>query len=257
MFRDLWPCSTRYSDSNHRSMSEDKTCTTLYFKHYASGRNLEICQRAKALVPALFYAQLSVSLSSNHPDGHRRTVVEHTLNILFLPGLHQDAHSSAHHSSSTVSLPSSSSPHHSAPSLPLPMTSFSIPSPFHFRLHIMTRLSFNEQGRITHHRDFWDIKDVLGLVPGLGLAQWITSRLTARGLSMISRFILGESVPTDKPFTRTRSHSYFHSYPESVDQTQPQSYAGSDWGDGDLEGGKLSTGVPRYGRNGLGLEGLE
>ena len=120
----------------------------------------------------------------------------------------------------------------------------------------MTRLSFNEQGRITHHRDFWDVKDVLGLVPGVGLAQWISSRLVAQGLSMISRFLTGDSVAADtKPLTRSRSHSYFHSYPDSVDRTQPQSLAGSDWGEGDLEGGRMS--VQYYGRNALGLEGLE
>ena len=32
------------------------------------------------------------------------------------------------------------------------------PSPFHLKLPIITRLAFNEAGKITHHRDFWDVK---------------------------------------------------------------------------------------------------
>ncbi|KII94651.1 hypothetical protein PLICRDRAFT_127735, partial [Plicaturopsis crispa FD-325 SS-3] len=97
-------------------------------------------------------------------DGHRRSVVEHTLNILLLPGIHSDRHT-----------------------LLIPGTRIGVPSPLHLQLHIMTRLSFNEQGRITHHRDLWDVKDVLGLVPGVSLAQWITGRLAASGLSFAAR----------------------------------------------------------------------
>jgi hypothetical protein len=58
----------------------------------------------------------------------------------------------------------------------------------------MTRLSFNEQGRVTHHRDFWDVKDVLGLVPGLTLAQWMGTRLAAKGFSFASRVWIREKV---------------------------------------------------------------
>jgi hypothetical protein len=58
----------------------------------------------------------------------------------------------------------------------------------------MTRLSFNEQGRVTHHRDFWDVKDVIGLVPGLTLAQWMGTRLAAKGLSFASRVWIREKV---------------------------------------------------------------
>jgi hypothetical protein len=50
-------------------------------------------------------------------------------------------------------------------------------------LPVHTRLSFNDSGRITHHQDIWDVKDVMNLVPGVGVAQWIGSRLMARGLS--------------------------------------------------------------------------
>lgn len=32
------------------------------------------------------------------------------------------------------------------------------PSIFHLALPIITRLSFNDAGKITQHRDFWDVK---------------------------------------------------------------------------------------------------
>ncbi|EAU84191.2 hypothetical protein CC1G_08121 [Coprinopsis cinerea okayama7 len=75
------------------------------------------------------------------------------------------------------------------PSVPIPGTSISVPSPLHSQLRIITRLTFNEQGLITHHRDIWDVKDVMGLVPGVSLAQWIGTRLAANGLSYLSRFL--------------------------------------------------------------------
>ncbi|KAJ6615605.1 hypothetical protein B0H10DRAFT_1801126 [Mycena sp. CBHHK59/15] len=122
------------------------------------------------------------------PDGHRKTIVEHTLNILVLPGIHRDTN---YRAPPPFDLLVTNSPapfqapvaHPSSPGLPIPGTSLTVPSPFHFKLHIITRLAFNEQGRITHHRDFWDIKDVMGLVPGVSLAQWIATRLAAMGLS--------------------------------------------------------------------------
>lgn len=103
-------------------------------------------------------------------------MVEHTLNVLFLPGIHREWNVQPHPSSESLTSNSSSPPpprqHHiTAPSLPLFGTSLCIPSPFHYQLHIISRLSFNEQGLITHHRDFWDVKDVMGLVPGISLAS--------------------------------------------------------------------------------------
>ncbi|KAG6910808.1 hypothetical protein DXG01_007697 [Tephrocybe rancida] len=123
-------------------------------------------------------------------DNHRKTIVEHTLNILLLPGIHCEDDRLQGSSASLVSVLGSplSVQHYSAsPSLRIPGTSLSVPSPLHFQLHVVTRLSFNEQGRVTHHRDFWDVKDVIGLVPGVSLAQWIGTRLTALGLSYLSR----------------------------------------------------------------------
>jgi hypothetical protein len=141
------------------------------------------------------------------PDGHHKSIIEHTLNVLFFPGIHRNRHcpNTSHHdfasndsqsdsttrSSSPFQTAAHPQPHPIEPGLPIPGTGLSFPSPFHFRLHIITRFSFNEQGRITHHRDFWDVRDVLGLVPGVSLAQWIVGRLAARGLSLATRLIFG------------------------------------------------------------------
>jgi len=94
-----------------------------------------------------------------------------------------------------------------SPALPIPGTSLTVPSPLHFKLRIITRLSFNEQGLVTHHRDIWDVKDVIGLVPGVSLAQWIGTRLAAVGLSYAAKFVpkskgnifLGLAPPKNAP----------------------------------------------------------
>ncbi|KIY46474.1 hypothetical protein FISHEDRAFT_47240, partial [Fistulina hepatica ATCC 64428] len=115
-------------------------------------------------------------------DGHRKTIIEHTLHIVFLPGIHDTVHPPFHH-------PNPSAQTRSEPGLRLPGTSLTLPSPLHIRLPVTTRLSFNEQGRITYHRDLWDLRDVISLVPGASLAQWATTRLTARALSYFTRLI--------------------------------------------------------------------
>jgi hypothetical protein len=61
-----------------------------------------------------------------------------------------------------------------------------LPSPFHLQLRVITKLTFNEQGRVSAHRDFWDIGDLVGLVPGARAAQWVLTRLAARGLATAS-----------------------------------------------------------------------
>ncbi|KAJ6560275.1 hypothetical protein B0H19DRAFT_945387 [Mycena capillaripes] len=123
-------------------------------------------------------------------DGHKKTIVEHTLNILVLPGIHREGSYRAQPSSDSLIQTAASHglSHPNSPGLPIPGTSLTVPSPFHFKLHIITRLSFNEQGRITHHRDFWDVKDVMGLVPGASLAQWIGTRLAAKSLTYVASF---------------------------------------------------------------------
>ena len=131
--------------------------------------------------------------------------MEHTLNILLLPGLHAERYlghmnaaqpyaltSEAQRNSPSRSLHVSfsglSGPQQpSLPTLMVPGIGVSLPSPLHLQLHVFTRLSFNEQGRIIHHRDVWDLKDLVGLIPGGMLSQWVASRLAGRALSAISR----------------------------------------------------------------------
>ncbi|KAI1796118.1 hypothetical protein LXA43DRAFT_654056 [Ganoderma leucocontextum] len=149
-------------------------------------------------------------------DGHKRIMVEHTLHILVLPGLHPHSQpppppntrttgsGPLPHSESSISLgdyvgtatPSSTHVRHLDISL-WP------PSPFHLILPMITRLSFNEAGKITHHRDFWDVKDLLGLVPGMTVVQWVTGRLAAQGIRNVVRAgrALFRSPPQDEEAT--------------------------------------------------------
>lgn len=142
-------------------------------------------------------------------DGHHLSIIEHTVNVLFLPGLHTGAGTSSSDSfdscggengdlstSMIRTVPPSATStsfniqHNQPPrpSLAVPgLEALKIPSPLHLQLHVLTRLSFNEQGRITHHRDFWDVRDVLGLVPGMSAAQWIATRVAAKSLSLATR----------------------------------------------------------------------
>ncbi|KAF8272103.1 hypothetical protein EI94DRAFT_1566877 [Lactarius quietus] len=140
-------------------------------------------------------------------DGHKRCIVEHTLNILIFPGLHErflghmnaaqpyaltsDSQRNSTTRSLHLSISSISGP--SPPTLTVPGIGLPFPSPLHLKLHVFTRLSFNEQGRIIHHRDVWDLKDLVGLIPGGMLSQWVASRLAARVFSAISRLVVWES----------------------------------------------------------------
>jgi len=137
-------------------------------------------------------------------DGHHRTIVEHTLHVLFLPCLHKEQDSQTFPNaddhprqlSMASYFDSSVLASASYPQPKLSIAGINLPSPMHFRLRVLTRLSMNEQGRITHHRDFWDVKDLLGLVPGVSLAQWVTTRVTGYSLSVLGRlsmWVLGGS----------------------------------------------------------------
>ncbi|KAI5893597.1 uncharacterized protein SCHCODRAFT_02666689 [Schizophyllum commune H4-8] len=133
-------------------------------------------------------------------DGTRKIIIEHTFNLLLLPGIHRDGpHAVRLHTSSDLISPSevthSRGPSLQHPSLPVPGTSLAVPSPLHLKLPIITRLTFNEQGRITHHRDYWDVKDLLGLVPGVSLTQWVSSRLAAQGLALAARMLSRGTSP--------------------------------------------------------------
>ena len=128
-------------------------------------------------------------------DGHHRTIVEHTLHVLFLPFLHKEQasqtfpHGDEHLGQLSMAsyFDSSLLASMSYPQPKLSVAGVDLPSPMHFQLRVLTRLSMNEQGRITHHRDFWDVKDLLGLVPGVSLAQWVTTRITGYSLSVLGR----------------------------------------------------------------------
>jgi hypothetical protein len=136
------------------------------------------------------------NVSVARADGHHRTIVEHTLHILFLPDLHKERASQMLTTSDEQSRQLSTASHFdssvlalaSYPQPKLSIAGMNLPSPMHFQLRVLTRLSMNEQGRITHHRDFWDVKDLLGLVPGVSLTQWITTRITGYSLSLLGRF---------------------------------------------------------------------
>lgn len=89
-------------------------------------------------------------------DGHRKVIVEHTLHIVLLPGLHSGVcQPGPPHTTIAERTLSVSSMTSGPTSLGLDL---SLPSPLHLRLPIISRLSFNESGKITHHRDFWDLK---------------------------------------------------------------------------------------------------
>ncbi|KAF9226321.1 hypothetical protein BS17DRAFT_666326, partial [Gyrodon lividus] len=126
-------------------------------------------------------------------DGHKKSLVEHTLNVIFFPDLHTTyripktlllrhppSPPSEPGSQLSLSLPT-------CPSLAIPGTPIVLPSPLHFQLPIMTRLSFNEQGQITYHVDIWDVRDVLRLIPGVRVVQWFVGRAGAWGLGWIGR----------------------------------------------------------------------
>lgn len=113
------------------------------------------------------------------------------MNVLIFPGLHSGARVPAPDAefSSLVSLPTAGA----HPTIPKPVLAIPglrrlpLSSPLHLELHVISRLSFNEQGRITRHRDFYDVRDVLALVPGVRVAQWIGTRAAAQGLAFASR----------------------------------------------------------------------
>ncbi|KAI0797083.1 hypothetical protein C8Q75DRAFT_802736 [Abortiporus biennis] len=116
-------------------------------------------------------------------DGHRKVMLEHTLHVLILPGLHsatsQPPPTSGYDRTPTASDLSLSTYSHQHTTLGIDL---SFPSPLHLRLPIITKLQFNDAGRISYHRDYWDAKDLLGLIPGMSLTQWITGRLFAQGI---------------------------------------------------------------------------
>lgn len=143
------------------------------------------------IYPFLF-PRPSHELIYSFQDGQKKSLVEHTLNILLFPDIHSTYNIPRNLSLNRPPSPSEEGPSllwafSATPSLPVPGTSLTLPSPLYFQLPIMTRLSFNEQGLITYHRDVWDIGDVLRLVPGVRMVLWFSARATAWGLGWVSR----------------------------------------------------------------------
>lgn len=140
-------------------------------------------------------------------DYTQNSVVEHIVHVLFLPGLHncdrdrQHARSSStdsllysHVAGGTLSLTSQSSVHLN---WPLGSTITRGWSPFHFRLRLTTRLTFNDAGRVVHHRDLIDVKDLIQGFPGGTAFQWIASTFAAQSLSILSRFFVDRPKKPD------------------------------------------------------------
>jgi len=144
------------------------------------------------LTLAKVWSEVGEVLESDVYDGHRRVVIEHTVYLLFLPNVFPPEPASGsdamtvHGSASSLSLPDSVNSANFGPirhptlggiARLLTTLARQVSLPVH------TRLSFNDSGHITHHQDIWDVKDVLCLVPGVGIAQWIASRALAHGLA--------------------------------------------------------------------------
>jgi len=90
----------------------------------------------------------------------------------------------------------------SQPALAFPGTRMTVPSPLHLKLRILTRLEFNDQSQVTHHRDFWDVKDLVALLPGAQIAQYVGTRLAARALAAVGNlgvWFFGHKRPDVEP----------------------------------------------------------
>lgn len=130
------------------------------------------------------------------------------MHIVLLPQLHTMATPGADHhpSSPTLDVVSTASLHSSLfaaaqqpaqPVLSLAGGRVQLPSPLHFKLRVTTRLSFNEAGRITRHRDTWDVRDFIALAPGMGTVQAVTTRLAGFALSAAA-WALGHENPAHR-----------------------------------------------------------
>jgi len=136
-------------------------------------------------------------------DGSQNSVVEHIVHFLLLPGLHdtgwEHTHGRNHSSDSLLYSHELSASSTSLSSVHLSRAFGGVItrgwSPFHFRIRVTTRLSFNDAGRVVHHRDLIDVKDLVQGFPGGTAFQWITSTLAAKSLSLLSRLFLPRPNP--------------------------------------------------------------
>ncbi|KZT42920.1 hypothetical protein SISSUDRAFT_795563 [Sistotremastrum suecicum HHB10207 ss-3] len=145
------------------------------------------------------WSELGEVCESESFDGTRTSVIEHTMHVLLLPGLHTASPNSP--GTSEVVLTESQVEMGvlggralgtvSRPQLVVPYANVTVPgrSPLHLQLRVITRLSFNEQGRVARHRDFVDVKDLLSLIPGAGAVQWLAATAAARGVAVVGALI--------------------------------------------------------------------
>lgn len=143
--------------------------------------------------------------------------MEHIVHLLFLPGLHSiedaseagggrgprtpgpDASSDSLVSSLGLGHPPAKqqalSPPPRPPRIWLHVWRVHSPlSPLHFQLRVTSRLSFNDGGKITRHRDLWDVKDlVLALLPLLKPLFWIGARAVGLVVAAFAWVVLSGS----------------------------------------------------------------
>jgi hypothetical protein len=144
-------------------------------------------------------------------DGNRTSIVDHIVHVLLLPGFHK-----MNARPREKGLPSASVESLTTHYGPTAHPTFNVlpsvfhDSPLHFELRVLSRLSFNESGRVAYHRDFIDAKDLLSLIPGFKTVQWMASRASAQGLSWMSSLIAhaspaneSEDSPTEEDFLYT------------------------------------------------------
>jgi len=131
--------------------------------------------------PIQFWSEVGEICEAETFDGNRTSIIEHTVHVLVLPGIHTMVSRCQHGNSLSNS---------TQPSLRIrvPFAGALVPgwSPLHLKLKLLTRLSFNESGLVTRHRDFVDVKDMLTMIPGFAAVQWFGSSLMGRILGSVS-----------------------------------------------------------------------
>jgi len=107
--------------------------------------------------------------------------MEHIVHFLLLPDIHSSTPHPTDNSADSLDIHNTDEPH-------IKFLGAELRSPLHFTLRVLTLLSFNDSGKITSHRDIWDIKEVIkAIVPLARPTLWITSRLGGHGLAAFSR----------------------------------------------------------------------
>ncbi|KAF8305854.1 hypothetical protein DL93DRAFT_2089168, partial [Clavulina sp. PMI_390] len=218
----------------------------------------------KWLNVAKVWSEVGEVLESDVYDGHRRVVIEHTVYLLLLPDAFAPEPSSSdammiHSSASSISLPESTYPgtpgHGGRPQTlgnaarVLGTLARQVSLPVH------TRLSFNDSGRITHHQDIWDVKDVVNLIPGMSVAQWIGSRVLAHGLSGTFDFVNWASTAASESAAGSVRRDSGEETPRGHNAAGFDLEHGSEAAASDVGSTKANSRVPSStGLNALGLQ---